>query len=606
MDVINKLTDIDVAAFDQLLLAIRRIESEDGQVSVGDARNLRVIAQNLIQAKLDGLQVLERYEQFVVKREDETQEYCKKLEKVVQDLKDSAETQNGNEALLRKVSNLQEQLDLKNEECEYLRGSNAELQNTSKAETSSSGISARALEEKSEEVLRLQDELKQLKLSHSKEIQNLVEQKKVEAGEESRKEVEAIRRDYEEQIGDLVQEGEQMKLEIDKLKLDYEGQIDELVQEGQEAELAEDREREVLEGQLAERDEAIKKLEEETKFLKADSEVKGNLVEKLRKENEDLSTKYTKQTSKTRELTEELTTAHDQRQSEKEMLLEEIRALKGRVSKYSTRVSELESRGSGAGPETTAALDTEEPPPIPIELKERVGMHGNNANGVGIDAGESSTSALGAGIDDDAEVLQEKLKESNPSARLLAPLSPNEKEYRSPFHAAMGEVLERSTSINLAASEADSEEYVEIFWDGRWWKARVKERNEETKRMSLVFGPQGNELIQWVPFKSLRVRPFTDAAKAEESKSDEENEDESQLEHSISMDEFFMSRISEDNEEEEEEGGGFQTRGVQGGAEPKKKKKRFKALRRLTSIGRPKQAPNPSVQSKRNRFMSMA
>ena len=165
MDVVEKLTNKDVAAFDQLLLAIRRLESGGGGApSQGDLRNLRVIAQNLIQTKLDNLQILERYQEVVAEREHEAETRYRDLERDAAVLWESADQRAAKESSRKRVSNLEEQLELKNEECEYLRRTNADLQ----ASKSNDRESRKLLQEKIDEIatLKAEDESEDLTACH--------------------------------------------------------------------------------------------------------------------------------------------------------------------------------------------------------------------------------------------------------------------------------------------------------------------------------------------------------------------------------------------------------------------------------------------------------
>ena len=92
---------------------------------------------------------------------------------------------------------------------------------------------------------------------------------------------------------------ERLRQEMAAMRANYERQLDELVVEGQQAEQEEERERAALEAQVRERDASIKKLQGELAFLKRESEVKTNLVGKLRRENEELGAKYTQQSART-------------------------------------------------------------------------------------------------------------------------------------------------------------------------------------------------------------------------------------------------------------------------------------------------------------------
>ncbi|QDZ19248.1 hypothetical protein HOP50_02g17630 [Chloropicon primus] len=642
MDIITKLTNMDVAAFDQLLLAIRRLEGRGGaKVTPGDVRNLRVIAQNLIQTKLDSLQILERYEEFVLGRDAEAREYCKALEKDVRELRESSEERARRGAQIRKAANLEEELKLKNDECEYLRRVNAELQTVG------------GKSDREEELESLRSEMKRLKSDHA---------------------------------GELARLRETGSAQVQRVRDEYEGQIMELVSESREVELSEDREREAFQARLSEKDSQVEKLQDELSFLKtdvevkgkladklrkenenlsekyrqqssrtrelqeelttahdqmevdkrkgmeklqdelsflkADVEVKGKLADKLRKENENLSEKYRQQSSRTRELQEELTTAHDQMEVDKRNLMEEIETLMEQVREYSQREQKRPQEETGAGTRTvsheaSAAAEARapaspvkvSPPPAEaaVSIDELVQGNGESAplveeneNQHENEDEEEEASSSGEGED----MLQGRLQERNPGAKLLSPPSPPElpKPKQIP-HSSIHTALENmqrgsgaSTSGQQQQEEEEGQEHVEIFWDSKWWKARVNDRNMETQRMSVVFGPHGNELIQWVPFKSLRIRPLAAKEASEASPNSPGGEDPSDL----TMDQFFLDRNSDGEEEEEEEAS--QTDGK---PQKKKKKMRFKALRRFSSMGR-SSLGSQSAQGKRNRFMSVA
>lgn len=579
MDVVEKLTNKDVAAFDQLLLAIRRLESGGGGApSQGDLRNLRVIAQNLIQTKLDNLQILERYQEVVAEREHEAETRYRDLERDAAVLWESADQRAAKESSRKRVSNLEEQLELKNEECEYLRRTNADLQ----ASKSNDRESRKLLQEKIDEIATLKAEDERLRRLHAQELRDL--------------------------------------------RKDYQGQIEELVAESRDAEIAEEEERAALEKQVAtlsETSASAGKLEEELKFLKTDAEVKTQLVAKLRKENEDLSNKYRQQSSRARELTEELTTAHDQRsivEASQKILLKEIQGLKKTVQQKEEELR-TKSRSSSIPPplvrrvhfspttEEAEAVEAVREVPGRSGNGTKVAEHGEVSATYVNEEEEEETSSSG----EESGVLQERLGGTNPSARLLAPPSPTKhaaktSRSRVSFNKAL-EVLEGSHLATSAKTEkADEggeggsprgEDQVEIFWDGKWWRALVKDRNEVTKRMSVVFGPHGNELIQWVPFTSLRIRPVTEAA--EDPKESEPSEASSGSEDApgLTMDHFFLGETISEGEEEEDFQPYQQVEEV--GDQQKKKKKRFKAFRRFSSMGKGR-----SAQGKRNRFMSSA
>ena len=158
------------AAFDQLLLAIRTLEADGGgRVTPNDLRNLRVIAQNLVQTKLDSLQVLERYEAFVRGKDAESRAERKQLEADLSDLKRSAEQRGG-----RRAANLEAQLQLKTEECEYLRRVNAELQAEGGAGRGEAEEAQEALKLKAAEVESLRAELAEAKAKHEEAAKKLI------------------------------------------------------------------------------------------------------------------------------------------------------------------------------------------------------------------------------------------------------------------------------------------------------------------------------------------------------------------------------------------------------------------------------------------------
>ena len=562
MDVITKLTDTDVAAFDQLLLAIRTLEADGGgRVTPNDLRNLRVIAQNLVQTKLDSLQVLERYEAFVRGKDAESRAERKQLEADLSDLKRSAEQRGG-----RRAANLEAQLQLKTEECEYLRRVNAELQ--------AEGGAGRGEAEEAQEALKLK----------AAEVESL----RAELAERSA-ELESVVAAHEEEI-DRIEETAEVRQ--DRQRDDYEAQIRDLVAGSESAGRASGEERralaEKLEAQASEMEaqaSEVEDLRKQLSFARAELEVKSRLADKLSGENEDLARKYRDQSSRCRQLREEVASAHDQRDSEKKELMEEIESLMEKVA----GLSKAASKGQEGEPEPRdPAPAAQEPPAAPLVAED--------------EAEEDDSSSSGDEEEAARDVLQDRLRESTPGARLLAPPSPDGGDGAgappepSSFQKTLGEVLRRGDKDG-----GDGAEHVEVFYDGRWWRARVNDRNEDTKRMSVVFGPQGNELIQWVPFKSLRVRPVPGV---------EEEEEEEDGTSELTMDEFFMSNGAASSEEDGDGDDGSAPRGEEGGDAKKKKtkKKRFKALRRFSSMGglRRQGLGQTPASGKRSRFLSVA
>ena len=131
LELLNKVTECESAAIDQIFVAVEQLEGgSSGREGVHAwTRAIRHATLSIIQAKMDGLKLLETFDASAKRRTMERLQYSKKLEVEVYNLKKraaGARPTAPSAEIVGKVAALEAQLKLRVQECEHLRRQSAD------------------------------------------------------------------------------------------------------------------------------------------------------------------------------------------------------------------------------------------------------------------------------------------------------------------------------------------------------------------------------------------------------------------------------------------------------------------------------------------------